>query len=85
MISLITITLLSFLCLGWSYTDISVYNDFKDDLNIKISGAGVGGCDVIVESGSQNLQDCDCLWGTVGYKFKAYVYDPILTKVVYEI
>jgi hypothetical protein len=44
-------------------------------LNIRISGAGVGGCDVVLNSPSSDNSTCDCLWGTVGYQFKAFTHD----------
>lgn len=38
---------------------------------MKIQGAGVGGCDVILNPGQTNT-DCWCLWGTINYSFCAY-------------
>jgi hypothetical protein len=46
-------------------------------LNVRIKGAGVGGCDIIIDSNTTDTKDCSCLWGTVGYKFKAYLHDPL--------
>ncbi len=39
---------------------------------MKIKGAGVGGCDIVLQSGEQNDEDCWCLWGTLNYGFSAY-------------
>jgi hypothetical protein len=41
-------------------------------LNIKIHGAGLGGCDVIIKPGQTDNSDCNCLWGTLDYAFCAY-------------
>lgn len=51
---------------------ISVENDYKLELNIKIQGTGAGGCDVLLQSGQNNTQDCWCLGGTINYSFCAY-------------
>ena len=47
-------------------------SDYKKELNIKISGTGVGGCDIIMNQGTVNSNDCWCLWGTLNYAFCAY-------------
>jgi hypothetical protein len=49
-----------------------VINNYKKELNIKIQGTGVGGCDIIMEPGTSNQSDCWCLWGTINYSFCAY-------------
>ena len=49
-------------------TQIKVINNYKKEINIKIQGSGVGGCDVILEAGAENSADCWCLWGTVRMK-----------------
>jgi hypothetical protein len=49
-----------------------VASAYKRELNIKIQGAGVGGCDVILQPGSTDPSSCWCLWGTVNYSFCAY-------------
>lgn len=41
-------------------------------MNIKIQGAGVGGCDIVMNPSSNNTNDCWCLWGTLNYSFCAY-------------
>ena len=72
------------LILAW--TPIHVFNNYTKKpifgppqpvtLNIRISGAGVGGCDIVLPGGgstnSTDNKDCKCLWGTVGYQFRAY-------------
>jgi hypothetical protein len=45
-------------------------------LNIKIQGAGVGGCDIIMNNGQVDSSDCWCLWGTLNYSFCAYYQKP---------
>jgi hypothetical protein len=57
-------------------TPISVENQFKDELNIKIQGAGVGGCDILLSNGDIN-NECWCLWGTINYSFCAYKNSPL--------
>lgn len=47
-------------------------NNYKKELNIKIQGTGIGGCDVILQPGQTDLSDCWCLWGTINYSFCAY-------------
>jgi len=49
-----------------------VTSDYKKELNIKISGTGVGGCDIVMNQGDVNSNDCWCLWGTLNYVFCAY-------------
>eukprot|EP01038_Epipyxis_sp_PR26KG_P005779 gene5779-7977_t len=56
-------------------TSIQVSSDYKKEVNIKIQGAGVGGCDVILEPNTVNSGDCWCLWGTINYSFCAYTKD----------
>lgn len=67
-------------------TPIHVFNNYTHKpifgppkpvtLNIRVSGAGVGGCDIVIPGGggvnSTDNKDCKCLWGTVGYQFRAY-------------
>ena len=48
-----------------SNTQIKVINNYKKEVNVKIQGAGVGGCDVIMQPGDENDSDCWCLWGTI--------------------
>ena len=71
--------------LATAWTSIKVINKWngglrKTDINVKIEGEGVGGCDIVLPSavnstasGWHNSTACKCLWGTVGYKFHAYV------------
>jgi hypothetical protein len=54
-----------------------VANKFKYELNIKIQGTGVGGCDVILQPGQTDESDCWCLWGTINYSFCAYKKSPV--------
>ena len=66
---------------GW--TSIKVINEWTGgiqhtDLNVKITGEGVGGCDIVMHpanaSGPQvDEGDCRCLWGTVGYRFQVWL------------
>ncbi len=49
-----------------------VANNYKKELNIKIHGAGVGGCDVLIKPGQTDDKDCYCIWGTLDYSFCAY-------------
>lgn len=65
---------------SYAGTSISVANQYKDELNVKIQGAGVGGCDVILQSGMIDQSDCWCLWGTINYSFCAYKKSPIGTE-----
>eukprot|EP01031_Cornospumella_fuschlensis_P028301 gene28301-34173_t len=53
-------------------TSISVYSEYKKEVNIKIQGTGIGGCDIILQPGQNNVNDCWCLWGTINYSFCAY-------------
>jgi hypothetical protein len=39
---------------------------------VKIKGSGIGGCDIFLQPGEENDNDCTCLWGTVDYAFCAY-------------
>jgi hypothetical protein len=60
------LTLMAALCapvLG--NTQIKVINNYKKEVNVKIQGSGVGGCDVIMQAGEENDADCWCLWGTI--------------------
>lgn len=59
----------SFLC--------QVTSEYKKEINIKIKGTGVGGCDIIMEPGQANTNDCWCLWGTLNYAFCAYTKNPV--------
>ena len=47
-------------------------SEYKKEVNIKIQGTGIGGCDVILNEGESNPSDCWCLWGTINYSFCAY-------------
>jgi hypothetical protein len=49
-----------------------VSSSYKKEVNIKIQGTGVGGCDVLLETGETNPSDCWCLWGTINYSFCVY-------------
>ena len=55
-----------------------VTNYYKKELNIKIQGAGVGGCDILIAAANTtnpsvtDASDCWCLWGTLNYSFCAY-------------
>eukprot|EP01050_Picozoa_sp_SAG11_P011889 SAG11_NODE_1289_length_5297_cov_8.821855_1_plen_222_part_00 len=53
-------------------TGITVSNSWHHEVNIKIKGAGVGGCDVLVQPNSTDTHDCKCLWGTLDYTFVAF-------------
>lgn len=53
-------------------TSISVENNYKKEINVKIAGSGVGGCDILLQPGESNQNDCWCLWGTVNYGFCSY-------------
>jgi hypothetical protein len=53
-------------------TSISVENHYKKEVNVKIQGLGVGGCDILIQPGDSNPSDCWCLWGTLNYSFCAY-------------
>ena len=50
-----------------------VTNLYKKEVNIKIQGVGVGGCDILLQPGETNSSDCWCLWGTINYSFCSYV------------
>ena len=75
-------------------TSIKVVNEWSGgightDVNVKIAGEGVGGCDIVLKPASNgtsrgwvNSTACECLWGTVGYKFHVYV--PSLSGAVHE-
>ena len=80
--------LLNMLCMvpSLAMTPIHVLNNYSKrtafgkrepvPLNIRISGEGVGGCDIVLAGGgganSTDDSSCKCLWGTVGYQFRAY-------------
>eukprot|EP00041_Stephanoeca_diplocostata_P006380 m.82435 g.82435 ORF g.82435 m.82435 type:complete len:134 (+) comp16333_c0_seq2:200-601(+) len=55
-------------------TSIEVSNMWHKEVNIKIEGEGVGGCDVVLPPNTTNQKDCECLWGTLNYKF--YAFEP---------
>jgi hypothetical protein len=63
---------LCLLQLSLAGTGIKVINNYKKEVNVKISGMGVGGCDVLIQPGEINDSDCWCLWGTLNYGFCAY-------------
>lgn len=46
---------------------------YKKEVNVKIQGTGVGGCDILLTSGASDSSDCWCLWGTLNYSFCAFV------------
>jgi hypothetical protein len=62
------------LCMCSGMTRISIDNQWNGgaikhtDINIKIKGEGVGGCDIIMTPNSTNDHDCECLWGTLNCK-----------------
>lgn len=60
-------------------TSISVQNNYKKEVNVKIAGAGVGGCDILLQPGESNQYDCWCLWGTVNYGFCSYEQGKVST------
>ena len=49
-----------------------IRSDYKKELNIKIQGTGVGGCDETLQPGQEIDDKCWCLWGTINYSFCAY-------------
>ena len=53
-----------------------IINNYKKEVNIKIQGSGVGGCDIILQPGETEDSECWCLWGTVNYGFCAYTASP---------
>jgi hypothetical protein len=57
-------------------SDYQVTNDFKKELNVKVQGLGLGGCDVVLDSGEVDGSSCWCLWGTLNYSFCAYEKKP---------
>ncbi len=58
-------------------TSISVVNNYKKEVNVKIQGTGVGGCDILLQPGESNTSECWCLWGTINYGFCSYTAAPI--------
>mmetsp|Transcript_1922 Transcript_1922/g.1897 ORF Transcript_1922/g.1897 Transcript_1922/m.1897 type:complete len:129 (+) Transcript_1922:44-430(+) len=58
-------------------TQIKVLNEYKKELNVKIQGSGVGGCDILLQPGEENDSSCWCLWGTINYSFCAYSQSPL--------
>ncbi len=48
-----------------------VSTQYKKEINVKIQGSGIGGCDILMENGQTN-NDCWCLWGTINYSFCVY-------------
>lgn len=55
-------------------------SDYKKELNIKITGLGIGGCDVIMNLGDVDTGDCWCQWGVLNYAFCAYTKTGIEAK-----
>lgn len=51
---------------------MQVSSQYKKEINVKIQGTGVGGCDILLSAGQSNNADCWCLWGTINYSFCAY-------------
>ena len=84
MVALILMTLFISLILkgGMASTSITVTNQYKKEVNVKIQGLGVGGCDIILAPGAVDTSDCWCLWGTLHYSFCAY--DKLLADGSYE-
>ena len=63
-------------------TSITVRNQYKKEVNIKIQGLGIGGCDIVLAPGAVDSSDCWCLWGTLHYSF--CVYDKLFANGIYE-
>jgi hypothetical protein len=59
------IAVFMFFVFGECGTQIKVINNYKKEVNIKIQGAGVGGCDILMEPNTENDADCWCLWGNI--------------------
>ena len=59
---------------------MQVTSNYKKELNIKITGLGIGGCDVIMNTGDINSNDCWCQWGVLNYAFCAYTKTGIDAK-----
>ena len=53
-------------------TSISVNNSWHKEVNVKIRGAGVGGCDILLQPNATDSKHCQCLWGTLSYTFVAW-------------
>ena len=66
------------------YHTIQVANSWKQELNVKIQGSGVGGCDVILQPGQSDTSACWCLWGTINYSFCAYQKSPFGSEATHN-
>ena len=53
-------------------TQIVVVNNFNKNLDIRIRGAGVGGCALNLPTSMNDSSSCNCLAGTLAYSFCAY-------------
>ena len=62
--------------------NVQIQNLYKKEVNVKIQGAGIGGCDIILQAGETNNADCWCLWGTVNYSFCSYVPSKIQDQLI---
>ena len=83
MTALILLVFLISLMGGMASTSITVTNQYKKEVNVKIQGLGVGGCDIILAPGAVDTSDCWCLWGTLHYSFCAY--DKLLADRLYDL
>ena len=83
MTALILLVFLISLMGGMASTSITVTNQYKKEVNVKIQGLGVGGCDIILAPGAVDTSDCWCLWGTLHYSFCAY--DKLLADKLYGV
>ena len=64
-------------------TTITVINEWDggmshSDLNVKIHGEGVGGCDIVMHPANssgptEDDSSCKCLWGTVNYELTVWI------------
>ena len=70
--SIILLFITNYITFCYAGTGITVHNNYKKEINVKISGSGVGGCDILLQPGESNESDCWCLWGTINYSFCAY-------------
>lgn len=70
--ALFAMTVMSAVLFASAMTSITVSSEYKKEINVKIQGTGIGGCDIILMPGETNTANCDCLWGTLNYSFCAY-------------
>jgi len=67
----------------FAWTGIKVINEWNgglhhSDLNVKIHGEGVGGCDIVMHPANstgpqEDDSSCKCLWGTVNYELSVWL------------